>query len=234
MNGVYTSLDEVLDPTRSALLVIDIQNDFVHPQGWSARRSSDAPPLRHVIGPINALISAARDASIPIAYILVQHGPDIDAPNYRARYAARGMSAEDVLCARGTWGALLDAELMPPQAEDIQILRQTYDGFAGTNLHARLLARGAETVVATGVVTELCVRTTAEHAFALGYYTVVAEDATAASSATVQHVTLDGLRRFFGPVLPSRKIIELWKGGRHRTDSLGALVTTPGGPDDGG
>lgn len=231
MTGVYTSLSEILDPARSSLLVIDIQNDFVHPQGWSARRNSEVVSLRRVIEPINELINAARESGVLVTYVLMQHGPDIDSPNYRARYADRGMTSGDLLCKRGTWGALLDVELNPPQGDDAQIVRHTYDGFAGTSLHEHLRARGVETVVATGVVTELCVRTTVEHAFALGYYTIVVEDATESSSATVREVTLDGLRKYFGPVVSSEEIIQRWTGGHSRSNSGRSIAAPSGGAE---
>ena len=65
-------------------------------------------------------------------------------------------------------------------------------------------------MVGTGVVTNLCVQTTIQHAFALGYYVVVAEDATAAVDPTVQAVTLNNFRLYFGPVVPSETIDRHW------------------------
>ena len=209
MPELLTSLEAVLAPSRCALLVVDLQNDFIHPRGWSARHHPDAPSLRHVLPPINRLVAAARAAGVPVAYVLMAHGASVDAPNYRARYASRGMTS-DVLCAQGTWGAALDEELAAPRPGDLTIVRHSYDAFAGTPLDAELRARGVETVVGTGVVTNLCVQTTIQHAFALGYYVVVAEDGTAATDPTVQAVTLENFRRFFGPVAPSDTIARHW------------------------
>lgn len=207
MTDVLTSLEAILAPTRSALLVVDVQHDFIHPEGWAARHGS--PSLRQVIPPINRLIGAARAAGVPVVYVRMEHGPAIDLPNYRARYVARGMDG-DILCAAGTWGARLDGEITPPAAGDLTIVRHSYDAFAGTPLHESLRARGVESVVGTGVVTNLCVQTTIQHAFALGYYVVVAEDATATPDPTVQTVTLTNFRQYFGPVVPSATIQEHW------------------------
>ena len=207
MTDVLTSLDAILAPIRSALLVVDVQHDFIHPAGWAARHGS--PSLRQVIPPINRLIGAAHTAGVPVVYILMEHGPAIDLPNYRARYEARGMDG-DILCATGTWGARLDGEVMAPSASDLTIVRHSYDAFEGTRLHESLRARGVESVVGTGVVTNLCVQTTIQHAFALGYYVVVAEDATATPDPTVQAVTLTNFRQYFGPVVPSDAIRDHW------------------------
>jgi ureidoacrylate peracid hydrolase len=159
MADVLLSLDAILAPARSALLVVDLQNDFIHPDGWSARHHPGGPSLRHVLSPVNALIRAARGAAVPVVYI---------------------------------------------------------DAFEGTALHDLLRGRGVETVVGTGVVTNLCVQTTVQHAFALGYYVVVAEDATAAVDPTVQAVTLANFRQFFGPVETSEVIGRHWRDSRPR------------------
>lgn len=215
MAEVLTTLDAILAPSRAALLVVDLQNDFIHPEGWAARHHPGGPSLRHVIPPVNRLIRAARDASVPVVYVLMEHGPALDAPNYRARYVTRNMEA-DILCAAGTWGARLDAEVAAPVPGDLTVVRHSYDAFAGTPLHRLLGERGVETVVGTGVVTNLCVQTTIQHAFALGYYVVVAEDATAAVDPTVQAVTLANFRQFFGPVESSETIGRYWHDSRGR------------------
>jgi ureidoacrylate peracid hydrolase len=215
MTEVLTSLETILAPTRSALLVVDVQHDFVHPDGWAARHQPGSPSLRHVIPPINRLIRAARTARVPVVYVLMEHGPAVDLPNYRARYAARGMEA-DILCAAGAWGARLDGEVTPPAPDDVTIVRHSYDAFEGTPLHGLLRARNVESVVGTGVVTNLCVQTTVQHAFALGYYVVVAEDATAAADPAVQAVTLANFRQYFGPVVPSETIGHHWHDPRSR------------------
>jgi ureidoacrylate peracid hydrolase len=210
MPPVLTDLDAILAPTRAALLVVDLQNDFVHPEGWAARHHPGGPSLRHVIPPVNRLIRTARAAGVPVAYILMEHGAAVDPPNYQARYVTRGMET-DILCAAGTWGAALDAEVAPPAADDLSVVRHSYDGFANTPLDRLLRERGVETVVATGVVSNLCVQTTVQHAFALGYYVVVAEDGTAATDPTVQVVTLTNFRQYFGPVVPSDTIARHWR-----------------------
>jgi nicotinamidase-related amidase len=209
--GVLTTLDELLRPGGCALLVVDVQRDFVHPDGWSARRAPGATSLRPVIPVINALVAAARASAVPVCYVTMEHGRDVDAPNYQARYVTRGMG-EEILCAAGGWGAALDDELTPPRPGDITIARHSYDGFAGTDLDALLRARKVNVVVAAGVVTNLCVQTTVQHAFALGYYVVVVEDGTAATDPDVHAMTLDNFRRYFGPVVPAGVVAEHWTG----------------------
>ncbi len=146
---------------------------------------------------------------MPVVYILMEHGPALDLPNYRARYVARGMEG-DILCAAGAWGARLDTEIASAGARrphDRPPFVRRVRGHRAPRAPARA---GVESVVGTGVVTNLCVQTTIQHAFALGYYVVVAEDATAAADPTVQAVTLDNFRQYFGPVVPSETIDRRW------------------------
>jgi nicotinamidase-related amidase len=117
---------------------------------------------------------------------------------------------EDILCRAGSWGAELDAEVAPPAAGDLVVRRHSYDGFADTPLAAELRRRGVETCVATGVVTNLCVQATIHHAFALGFYVVLARDGTAAATTTAHEAALDTFRRFFGPVLSGDTIAGHW------------------------
>jgi ureidoacrylate peracid hydrolase len=209
MSAPLTRLDEVVAPSRCALLVIDVQNDFVHPEGWSARHAPGGPSLRHVIPVINDLIAGARRAALPVVYVVMEHGPEVDAPNYQARYVARGME-DDILCRAGSWGARLDDALTPPAIGAPIIRRHSYDGFARTELDRWLRRRGVETVVATGVVTNLCVQTTVHHAFSLGYYTAIVRDGTAAASKAEHEHALDLFRRFFGPTPMAAEILSLW------------------------
>src|SRR5574341_2681654 len=101
MPPVLTALDDILAPPRCALLVIDMQNDFIHPDGWGGRRGPGVRSLRGIVPVVNRLIRCARSAGVPICYITMEHGPSLDAPNYQARYASRGM-ADEILCAAGT------------------------------------------------------------------------------------------------------------------------------------
>ena len=208
--AVLGTLEEVLAPERCALLVIDVQRDFVHPQGWSARRDPRAVALRGVVPVINMLVRGARRAGVPVVYVTMEHGPEVDAPNYQARYARRGMS-EELLCTRGSWGAALDDTVLPPEAGDLRVARHTYDAFARTPLHDLLQARAVETVVGTGVVADLCVRTTLEHAFALGYNVVAVEDATASIDPAAARATLDHLARFIGHVVTAAGVLRAWE-----------------------
>ncbi len=124
---------------------------------WMVREARvDAPSLRHVIPMINTLIAAARRTGATVAYVAMQHGPEVDAPNYQARYAARGM-ADAILCRRGTWArrsmTSYRARGRRYRRRPAQLRRLCED-----RSRKALEGRGVETCIATGVVTNLCVQ----------------------------------------------------------------------------
>ena len=210
MTEVLTALDAILAPSRSALLVVDVQNDFIHPEGWAARHHPGGPSLRHVIPPINRLIGAARAAAR--AGRLHPDGARTRHRSSQLPGALRGAGDGGGHPVRGRRLGRAPrcggAFRRRPATSRSSATRTTRS--RAPPLHGLLRERGVESVVGTGVVTNLCVQTTIQHAFALGYYVVVAEDATAAVDPTVQAVTLDNFRLYFGPVVPSETIDRHW------------------------
>jgi nicotinamidase-related amidase len=191
---------------RPALIVVDVQNDFVHPDGKTGRGGHDMAPLLEAVDAINGLITAARKGRVPIVYVRVTHSPAVDNPAYRARYADRGMTIDDLLCADGTWGAEIYPELIPPQPSDLVVTKHAYDGFAVPDLAEHLRSLGVDTAVVTGVVTELCVMGTAAGAFEHGFHVVVPAEGAGSVNSTASAAALALISRFYGRVLPALEV----------------------------
>lgn len=186
---------------RPALIVVDVQNDFVAPGGKTGTAGHDMSPLLGAVSCINGLIEAARAAAVPVVYVRVTHSPTVDNAAYRARYAARGMVVDDLLCADGTWGAELYTELTSPTADELVITKHVYDGFAVPELAAHLQTLGVDTAIVTGVVTELCVMGTAAGAFEHGFHVVVPSDAAGSLNPTASAAALDLISHYYGRVV---------------------------------
>lgn len=168
--------------SRTALVVVDVQNDFVHPDGSLFVRGGPA-----AVGRVNAEIDAAVAAGATVAYTLDWHPPDTP------HFAERG-GTWPPHCVRDTWGAELHADLtMVDNAVTIKKGTGYEDGYSGftvldlasdapvaTELDGILRQRGIEQVVVVGVATDVCVKATALDAHQLGYDTVVVAEATAA------------------------------------------------------
>jgi len=188
------------DLGQPALLVVDVQNDFVHPDGRVGRGHDDMAPLFDAVAGINRLIATARGASIPVVYVRVTHSPEVDNLAYRARYARRGMATDDLLCADGTWGAELYTELEPPASGELVVTKHAYDGFAVEGLPTHLAGLGVDTVIVTGVVTELCVMGTVAGAFERGFHVVVPREGTGSVDPAAAEAALTLVDAFYGTV----------------------------------
>jgi ureidoacrylate peracid hydrolase len=172
----------------------------------AGREGTDMTPLLAAVGVINDLIGAARAANVPVVYVRVTHSPTVDNEAYRARYAARGMVADELLCADGTWGAELYGELVPPASDEPIITKHAYDGFSVPELATHLAKLNVDTVIVTGVVTELCVMGTVAGAFEHGLHVIVPSDAAGSTNPTASAAALDLVSQFYGRVATAADI----------------------------
>src|ERR1051326_9038743 len=101
-------------PAQTALLIVDVQNDFVADKGWVGRAGGDMRSLQQAVDGINRLIAGARKTGAHVFYITVEHGENVDSAPYQARYERRGMKPGSTLCHAGTWGAGLYDGLTAP------------------------------------------------------------------------------------------------------------------------
>jgi nicotinamidase/pyrazinamidase len=163
--------------SRSALVVVDVQNDFADPAGSLAVRDASG-----VVPVVNAAVAAAADAGALVVYTQDWHPP------HTPHFAADG-GIWPAHCVAGTWGAELDAQL-DVRGPRIRKGSNGEDGYSGftmrdpvsgettpTELEALLRNRGVTTVVVCGLATDYCVRATALDAVRLGFSTTVLQDA---------------------------------------------------------
>lgn len=200
---------ELLSPARAALLVVDVQNDFVHPQG-RVGPGRESAVYGAAIATINELMSAARAVGMPVIYIRTEHDTATDPGPYRAVRARRRRSTEST-CLAGTWGAAFAAELDPPRSGETVITKVGYDGFATNELGPLLEAQGRDVVVVSGVATTLCVAATVAGAFEHGFYPVVPREATAASETAEARAALARINFNYGDVVPAALVLEAWR-----------------------
>jgi ureidoacrylate peracid hydrolase len=115
------------------------------------------------------------------------------------------------VCADGSWEGDWYGEVRP-EPGDIIVTKHRYAAFHNTDLDLILRSNGIRTVIITGVVTNVCVETTAREAFVRDYYVVVVEDGTAAYLPEDHVATLRNIDRFFGEVAPMKTLTGIWSG----------------------
>jgi nicotinamidase-related amidase len=197
-------------PAETALLVVDVQNDFVDDKGRVGRDGSDMRPLQQAVDQINRLIAGARQAGAYVFYITVEHGPQVDNTPYQARYERRGMTPEDTICHTGTWGAALYDKLAYPKPGEPRFVKHGYDAFEIPVLAGELHRRGVRAVVVTGVVTELCVRATVMSAFERGFFPIVPREATASDEPAIAEEALVSIDRWYGEITSVDEVLQRW------------------------
>ncbi len=209
-----------LSSARMALIVIDMQRDFLSPQGYAAQAGVDVARLRATIEPVQALITKARACQLPVIFTREGHRSDLsDCPPAKlSRSRAAGAEIGSIgplgrLLVRGEWGHDVVDE-MQVQLTDIMIDKPGYSAFHQTDLDQILRCLQIDTLIVCGVTTEVCVQTTVRAATDFGYFCVTISDACAATEASMQQPALDMLLvegGIFGEVTASAAIISQMK-----------------------
>ena len=175
--------DYAFAPGATALVVIDMQRDFVEPGGFGASLGNDVSLLEPAIAPIGALLNAWRARGWPVLHTREAHRADLsDCPPAKRLRGDPALRIGDPgpmgrLLVAGEPGTEIVAALAP--APDETVIDKPGKGmFWGTSVHETLQARGVTHLVFTGVTTEVCVQTSMREANDRGYLCLIVEDAT--------------------------------------------------------
>jgi nicotinamidase-related amidase len=184
-----------LVPGRTALVVIDGQNDFLHPDGWYAQRGVDIGHMAAAIAPIAALVRAARERAVPV--IWTRHGFR-DARDAGVFMELRPFLAEGGL-RQGTWGYEIFAAL-GAQPDDRFVEKNRLSAFYNTNLELLLRGLRAETVLFCGVLTNQCIAATSKDANFRDFKPIVVAEATGTTLPHLHAPALEMIRVGWGEV----------------------------------
>lgn len=165
---------------KTAVLVADMINDFVTGVFKNERAAKIVPNIKR-------LLNFARKQKVPIIYVTDAHLPGVD-----HEFEVWGPHAE-----RGSWGAEIVDELKPEKG-DFRVYKRKYSAFYGTDLDMLLHELKVDTLILTGVVTDICIQHTAADAFFRGYKIVVPQDGVEAVDESTQQAALKYLKRTYG------------------------------------
>jgi nicotinamidase-related amidase len=188
--------DFAFDPAHAALVVIDMQRDFIEPGGFGDALGNDVSRLKAIVPTVAALIGLFRKHHLPIIHTREAHRPDLsDCPPAKRLRGAPGLRIGDT----GAMGRILIAgepgnAILPelaPLAGEIAIDKPGKGMFWATGLHERLQAMGITQLVFAGVTTEVCVQTSMREANDRGYDCLLIEDATESYFAEFKAATIE-------------------------------------------
>lgn len=174
----------------SAVLVIDMQNDFGAEGGMFHRAGIDISMIRRAVGPTARVLAAARLVGIPVIYLKMGFKPDLSdagpmhSPNF-IRHQLLGVGSvvsvpdgtQSRVLVRDTWGTAIVAELTP-EPTDISLYKHRFSGFFETELDGVLKRLAVRHLIVTGCTTSICVESTIRDAMFRDYSCVLLEDCT--------------------------------------------------------
>lgn len=196
-----------LAPSRTAVIVVDAQNDFCHADGVQAQQGRDVSRTREPLDRLALLLQAARACGAAVVFLRTVHSRETDTEEWLARHSDNSRPQS---CQQGTWGA--DFCGVTPHEGDLVIVKHRYSGFIGTRLADELRGLGRSSLLFTGFTTNTCVESTLRDAVCLDFLATLVEDCCAAYTERSHARAVESVRDGFGEVIDSRTAITTWTG----------------------
>ncbi|ACT01707.1 cysteine hydrolase family protein [Paenibacillus sp. JDR-2] len=209
-----TKLALRLEHKNAAVIVVDVQNDYCHPEGAIAKTGIDVSAAGKMIPELQALLDSAREHGVPVIFLQTNHEKATDSEVWVSRFE----DGVNPICHTGSWGAEFFS--VSPAETDIIVKKHRYSGFIHTRLESVLQTLKIETLIMTGVSTNLCVESTARDGFMRDYHIILMKDACAAFSQEEHDMTVKTVDTYFGMAASTTDVISYWKHHANRTPQL--------------
>jgi ureidoacrylate peracid hydrolase len=197
-------------PHRAALVVIDVQNDFCAPEGSLPHGYGlDLQYVDAMVPRLLRLIESARAAGMPVIFVRTVHDESNDTPAWLGRLGAGADGGRTgVTCRTGSWGA--EFFRVAPRPGDHVVTKHRFSAFVGTNLSITLTSLGVDSVLFTGVATEVCVESSLRDGLFHDFYVTLVEDCAATYSAAAHEASAHVVGGHFGLVTTADALMQLW------------------------
>ena len=190
-------------PEHTALVIIDMQRDYCCEGGIFDRRGFDLRPARDLAARLNLFLGRVREKLPHIVHLRMMKIPGLLSPASAEHNKRLGIDRKY----DPAFGAFYEVE---PEGSEMVIDKYKYSGFVSTYLDQFLKGNNIETLVITGLATNVCVESTARDAFMRDYCVVLPEDLTEGSSPEAKGSTLSNIAMFFGEVVRSEDLLRAW------------------------
>lgn len=202
------SLGQKIDPRHAALLIVDMQNDFCHRDGFSSKAGRDMS-MRQAMAPrLVHLLDEARRNLVKVVFIRQINTDYVISEVALEQKMRQAKAGKQVICSEGSWGAEFYA--VSPRPDEPVVSKHRYSAFIDTNLDLILRSTGIRTLIMTGVATNVCVESTARDGFMKDYYIVFVGDCTATATKEDHEATLRNIQTGFGVVANAEELIAAW------------------------
>lgn len=197
-------MSDLIRGGKPGLLIIDMQNAFIDPKGSLSRMGLDTSRTRTVIEPIRKLRHAFHDAGLPVIYLQHVHQPDGGDMGLIAKVFPPIQALGH--CFDGTWDAGIIDELVP-ESRDRVVKKHRFSGFYHTALEELLRTLAVETLVVSGIATNICVESTVRDAFYRDYPVIVPLETTAAFTPEQEAGSLGNFAFAFAKLMPLQEVV---------------------------
>ena len=204
---LLSTLELKAAPANAALLVIDVQNDFVADGGFFDRIGADVKTVQKSIPNLVRLIDKARAAGVPVIFVQAIYDPETLSAPMRERNQRR--SVEMPRCLTGSWGAGFYS--VRPAAGEPVVIKHRYSAILNTELDGLLKSRGIRSLLLAGVATDTCVESTGRDAYFIDYYVSIVSDCCGAASQSDHAGALKRFDRDYGAIVTSDELIGAWE-----------------------
>jgi ureidoacrylate peracid hydrolase len=208
-----------VDLTKSAVVVVDMQNAFATKGGMLDMAGADISDAPRVVRSIKGILRAARQAGVLVVYVQMGYKPDLsnsggpNSPNWHKELAMHLMNRrpelKGKLLTEGTWDFAIVDELKPALG-DLVVLKTRYSGFAGTTLDSQLRTRGIRYLFFAGIATNVCVESTLRDAYFQDYWPIlIADGSMPAGPASLHEATIYNVENFFGWTIRTEEFLRI-------------------------
>lgn len=217
-NPEQYTLEEILRSQNCALLVVDMQNDFMHPDGFFARKGRNIIQMQSIVPNVQKMIDLAHRAKVPIVFTQGSEDVKFQKPGPDLRRAVRWGARDgdgSVNSERGTFG--WEFYGVSPEERDIVVEKHKWSAFDGKDKERKPLKQildqlRVKTLVVAGVVAETCVETTVRDAYNNDYFVVIPRNSVGSNDAEQLNARMKYWDAgFVGDVLEESKIEEYWR-----------------------
>jgi nicotinamidase-related amidase len=214
---ILKTLEEKVNPHHTALLIIDMQNDYAKLGGKCHKAGRPLEYYENAVPNIRAFLKEARNYGLLVVHVITTVLPyGLGDSGAWLDQRVRSPYADLTMCLEGTWGERIIEELVPIFGEAI-VKKLRYSGFAGTPLDIILRSNEIKTLIITGVSTNVCIDSTVRDGFFLNYYIILVEDCTYSWDQELRLATFKTVKKRFGMVASSKQIFKEWR--KHYTQT---------------
>jgi nicotinamidase-related amidase len=195
------------EPSRSAVVVVDVQNDFCDPDGVLARCGNDHTAVVAMVPQLQRFLAAARERGVRTVYVRTTHDETTSSPGWKACKPVRAVAGSPLgpACRPGSWGA--EFYRVAPADGDPVVTKHRYSAFTGTNLDLVLRSAGVTSLFVTGVATEVCVESTLRDGLFHDYHVTLVSDCCASYDPAAHEATVTTVGRYFGVVAGADEVL---------------------------